>query len=79
MAKSRSRSLIPNKIAEYDFVCVDCGAVVFDYSGDEHLRDRCYNCMFVTRVSTSPEQEAHLRSLLGCELKKAESNDNPGV
>lgn len=66
---------------ERSFICADCQALVWDFSGDPDMsRDKCYNCTFVRRIADSPEQEAELRELLGCELQEPEvSDDNPGV
>lgn len=60
-----------------EFVCADCNAHVFSYSGDTS-RDRCYNCAFIKRVADTPEQEAELRKLLGCEWQER-SDDHSGV
>ena len=62
-----------------EFICVGCNAHVFSYS-DNSERDRCYNCAFIKRVADTPEQEAELRKLLGCEWQEREdSDDNSGV
>jgi hypothetical protein len=61
-----------------EFVCVGCNARVFSYS-DDASRDHCYNCTFVLRVADTPEQEAELRKLLGCEWQEAEDDDHSGV
>lgn len=58
-------------MVERSFVCKDCQSMVYDWTGDvEPLRDRCYNCMFVMRVSHDAEQETHLRKLLDCERRE---------
>lgn len=64
---------------EHNFVCVDCQSMVhiFDYDTIDMSRNKCYNCMFVTRVAGSAEQEAELRRVLDCERR--EPDDNPGV
>lgn len=63
---------------ERSFVCVDCQSLVFDYSGDEKSsRDKCYNCVFVSRVAHDAVQEAQLRKLLDCERR--EPDDHSGV
>lgn len=50
----------------HEFVCIDCGFYVVSWGGDK-LRDRCYNCSFIRRVCDTPEQEAEMRKVLGCE------------
>jgi hypothetical protein len=64
-----------------EFICIDCNAHVFVYSGDSGVvRERCYNCAFIRRVADSPEQEAELRKVLGCERQEREAeDDNSGV
>lgn len=63
----------------HEFICVGCNATVFSYVGDDK-RDRCYNCSFVARVADTPEQEAELRKVLGCEWQEREDGDgNSGV
>jgi hypothetical protein len=62
-----------------EFTCIGCNARVFSYS-DISDRDRCYNCTFIKRVADTPQQEAELRKLLGCEWQEREdSDDNSGV
>jgi hypothetical protein len=62
-----------------EFVCSDCNCHVYSYS-EEPQRERCYNCAFIKRVADSPEQEAELRKVLGCERQEREdSDDNSGV
>ena len=77
MANRKSRSSTPKlaKSMEREFVCRDCQAMVYDFAGDpETLRDRCYNCMFVMRVSHDAEQEARLRKILNCERREPDAN-----
>lgn len=80
MERRPSLSSIPRseKKMEHSFRCVDCQALVYDFSGDVDVsRDKCYNCMFVMRVADSAEQEAALRKTLNCERR--EPDDNSGV
>ena len=58
----------------HEFICVGCNADVYSYGGVSD-RDRCYNCTFVLRVAETPEQEAELRKLLGCEWQEREDGD----
>lgn len=77
MGKRRSELSTPRreKGMERNFVCVDCQAMVFDFSGDaDVLRDKCYNCTFVSRVADSAEHEAELRRVLGCERRERDGN-----
>lgn len=78
MANRKSRLSIPKSetpMVERSFVCRDCQSLVYDWSGDpEPLRDKCYNCMFVTRVSHDAEQEARLRKLLDCERREPDAD-----
>lgn len=60
---------------ERSFVCADCQAMVHDFSGDLDLsRDKCYNCLFVTRVADSAEHEAELRRVLNCERREPDGH-----
>lgn len=71
MEKRPSRSSTPRlvKSMPHEFVCVSCNSDVISY-GDDDKRVRCYNCSFIQRVAESPEQEAKLRKLLGCEWEE---------
>lgn len=59
------------------FICADCQAHTVSWGGDPS-RDCCYNCTFVRRVCDTPEQEAEMRKILGCERQEAssEATDN---
>lgn len=54
-----------------EFICVDCKAHVYNYGGGEDRGDRCYNCYFIRNLELSPDKEAELREVLGCELVEA--------
>jgi len=59
------------------FVCVDCGAHVYDMSGAKiPARERCCNCMFIRRLELPPGEEALMRERLGVPLI-VEKPDDP--
>ncbi|HEX3520798.1 MAG TPA: hypothetical protein VHT52_01770 [Stellaceae bacterium] len=61
----------------HEFVCADCKADVFSFGGapDE---TRCVGCETVRELMPmSPEKEAELRDLLGCQLPKDDADDPP--
>jgi hypothetical protein len=57
----------------HEFVCADCKATVFSYGGRD-ATTRCASCEVVAEMreerGLTPEDEADLRKLLGCELPK---------
>jgi hypothetical protein len=57
----------------HEFVCADCKATVFSYGGRD-AATRCANCEVVAEMreerGLTPDDEADLRKLLGCELPK---------
>ena len=59
----------------HEFVCADCKSNVFSYGGPD-AATRCANCEVVAEMreerGLTPEDEADLRKLLGCELPKGE-------
>ena len=71
----------------YEFVCLDCKSNVFSYggTGDE---TRCASCETIAELKAekgmTPEAEAALRELLGCQLPTGdedgvrEQNQSPG-
>jgi hypothetical protein len=59
----------------HEFICADCKSTVFSYGGPD-TQTRCANCEVVAEMreerGLTPEDEAELRKLLGCELPKGE-------
>jgi hypothetical protein len=59
----------------YEFVCADCKSNVFSYGGPD-AATRCAPCETIAEMreerGLTPEDEAELRKLLGCELPKGE-------
>jgi hypothetical protein len=59
----------------YEFVCADCKSNVFSYGGPD-TSTRCASCEVVVELreerGLTPQEEAELRYLLGCELPKGE-------
>jgi hypothetical protein len=57
----------------HEFVCADCKSNVFSYGGPD-TATRCASCEVVAELreerGLTPEDEADLRKLLGCELPK---------
>lgn len=51
------------------FVCADCGAHVWDFSGAPVQRSRCSNCQYVRSLNLPPDEETELREMLGVELQ----------
>jgi hypothetical protein len=63
-------------MAPHEFVCADCKADVFSFS--ERMKPPyCASCEMVrdlkARDGMSPEAEAELRELLGCQISKEEA------
>ena len=58
-----------------EFICADCKALVFSYSVDIDLTDRCYNCRFIRGLELAPETEAEMRRVLDCELREKADDD----
>jgi hypothetical protein len=60
----------------HEFVCADCKSNVFSYGGLDP-QTRCASCEVVAELreerGLSPEDEAELRKLLGCELPKSQT------
>ena len=71
----------------HEFVCADCKADVFSFGGEPEAT-RCASCEVVqelkARDGMSPEAEAELRELLGCQIPRGnddgvrEPNQSPG-
>jgi hypothetical protein len=59
----------------HEFVCADCKSDVFSFGG-ESAATRCASCEVVAEMreerGLTPQEEAELRVLLGCELPKGE-------
>ena len=57
----------------HEFVCVDCKSDVFSFGGEPEAT-RCASCEVVqelkARDGMSPEAEAELRELLGCQIPR---------
>lgn len=58
----------------HQFVCADCNIDVVVWGGDAS-RDLCYNCTFIRRVCDTPEQQAEMRKVLGCERVERDSDN----
>jgi hypothetical protein len=60
----------------HEFVCADCKADVYSFGGEPEAT-RCASCEVVqelkARDGMSPEAEAELRELLGCQIPKEEA------
>jgi hypothetical protein len=60
----------------HEFVCADCKVDVFSFGGPDE-QTRCASCEVVAELKVekglTPEAEAELRRLLGCELPKEEA------
>jgi hypothetical protein len=63
-------------LATHEFVCADCKSDVFSFGGPD-TSTRCASCEVVqelkARDGMSPEAEAELRELLGCQIPKEEA------
>lgn len=59
----------------HEFVCAVCEVNVFSFDGDRD-RELCHACRTVAEMKAAgpmtPEAEAKLREILGCELPKGE-------
>jgi hypothetical protein len=61
----------------HQFICADCKSDVFSYGGPD-TATRCANCEVIAEMreerGLTPQAEAELRVLLGCELPKGDDD-----
>ena len=62
-------------LAPHEFVCADCKADVFSFVG-ENGQTRCASCEIIAELKArdgmTPEAEASLREIMGCQLPQEE-------